>query len=66
MSVSAFLALLITREREAQRRRLLEADWAAYAKEGLDADYALAAQIEAAAESPLPFKTPARKRRGKA
>ena len=63
LRVNAFLTKLIEREREARRRRRLEADWVAFAGEGLDASFALAAQAEIAAEPPVPYRAAAPKPR---
>lgn len=71
LSVNAFLTGLLERERvEAHRRRLAQ-DWAAMAREGLDAEYALGAQAELVAErsqaysvgkeAPSVKRTPAKK-----
>ena len=58
LSVNAFLASLLERERRNQRKLRLARDWAAYAADGdaQDVDYALAAQAEIAAEEPVPYR----------
>lgn len=58
MSVNAWLAGLLERERQAERRRRLARDWEAYAAEGAaqDVEYALAAQRELAAEEAVPYR----------
>lgn len=57
MSVNAFLAGLLERERENARKQRLARDWAAYAADGdaQDVDYARAAQAEVAAEEAHPY-----------
>ena len=52
LSVNAFLAQLLERERAEARRRRLAQDWADYAADGpaQDVDYAVAAQSELVAE----------------
>jgi hypothetical protein len=68
LSVNAFLARLIEQEREARRRRRLGEDWAAYAREGLDAAFALEAQAERVSEVPIPYRVEPKgrpKRRGR-
>ena len=54
MSVNAFLAQLLEKERAEARRRRLANDWAAYAADGpaQDVGYALAAQSDCVAEPP--------------
>jgi hypothetical protein len=54
LSVNAFLAQLLEKERAEARRRRLAEDWAAYAADeaAQDVDYALAAQGEILAEPP--------------
>ena len=58
LSVNAFLTALLERERLAARQRQLARDWKAYAAEGAaqDVGYALPAQAELAAESPVPYR----------
>jgi hypothetical protein len=72
LSVNAYLAGLLERERLAARRQKLARDWAAYAAEegAQDVDYALAAQAQVAAEATYPYHeesrpTPDRKRKRK-
>ncbi len=52
LSVNAFLAELLRREREATARKRLAADWAAYAqdRQAQDVDYAFNAQAQVVAE----------------
>ena len=59
VSVNAFLAGLLERERRAARKRQLAKDWEAYAAEGnaQDVEWALPAQAEIAAEEPIPYRT---------
>ena len=66
MSVNAWLAGLLERERQAERRRRLARDWEAYAAEAAaqDVDYALEAQGQLAAEAPVPYRA-GRKAKGK-
>jgi predicted short-subunit dehydrogenase-like oxidoreductase (DUF2520 family) len=66
MSVNAFLARLLERERQAARKRRLAEDWQAYGAEGQlqDVAYALEAQSEIAAETPQPYRTGARRAQG--
>ena len=54
MSVNAFLAQLLEKERAEARRRRLANDWAAYAADeaAQDVSYAFAAQAECVAEPP--------------
>lgn len=69
MSVNAFLAGLLERERQNARRRRLAKDWAAYAADGeaQDVEYAFAAQAEVAAEEAHPYRAePKPGRKGKA
>jgi len=63
LSVNAYLAKLLERERQAERKRRLARDWAAYAADGSaqDVEYALGAQAELAAEDPVPYRAKARK-----
>jgi len=59
MSVNAFLAGLLERERRAARMRRLAMDWEAYATEGgnaQDVEWGLAAQAQVAAEDPVPYR----------
>jgi hypothetical protein len=58
MSVNAFLARLLERERRAERMHRLAKDWAAYAADGdaQDVEYAFSAQAEVAAEEPVPYR----------
>lgn len=68
MSVNAFLAGLLERERQDARKRRLAKDWAAYAADGdaQDVAYAFAAQAEAVAEEAIPFQVePKPRRKGK-
>ena len=64
MSVNAFLARLLERERRAERMRRLAKDWEAYAADGdaQEVEYALAAQAQVAAEEPIPYRA---ERKGK-
>jgi len=64
MSVNAYLAKLLERDRQAARKRRLAADWAAYAAEPetQDVEFAQAAQADIAAERPVPYR--ARKPKG--
>jgi hypothetical protein len=57
LSVNAFLAQLLERERREAHRRRLAKDWAVYGQEGEDVDYALAAQLEAVAEKSRAYVT---------
>ena len=69
LSVNAFLAGLLERERQNARRQRLAMDWAAYAADGdaQDVAYAFAAQAEIAAEADIPFRVePKPRRKGKA
>jgi hypothetical protein len=70
MSVNAFLARLLEQERQAARLRRLAKDWEAYAADGeaQEVAYAQAAQMELAAEEPVPYRAepkpaPGRKRK---
>jgi hypothetical protein len=65
MSVNSYLAGLLERERQAARHRRLAADWAAYAAEpeAQDVEFAFGAQADIAAETPLPYRAPGRRRR---
>lgn len=67
LSVNAYLAGLLERERRAARQRRLAADWAAYAaeSEAQDVGYALGAQADIAAEEPLPYRVPGKGRKGR-
>ena len=53
MSVNAFLAGLLERERQNARKQRLARDWAAYAADGdaQDVEYAFAVQAKVAAEA---------------
>ncbi|MDR3670964.1 MAG: hypothetical protein P4L36_08970 [Holophaga sp.] len=70
LSVNAFLSRLLERERQAARLRRLAKDWETYAADGdaQDVEYARAAQMELAAEEPVPYRAepgPAPVRKGK-
>ena len=64
LSVNAFLAQLLQRERTETRRRRLAQDWTAYATEALDQDVdcAVAAQreVDQPARDPAPGQRPLR------
>jgi hypothetical protein len=64
LSVNAYLAGLLERERQAARLRRLARDWEAYAGDGDDQDveYAFAAQARVAAEEAIPYRA---ERKGK-
>jgi hypothetical protein len=55
LSVNAFLAGLIERERAETHRRRLAQDWAALAREGQDVEYALSVQADLVAERPKAY-----------
>jgi predicted transcriptional regulator len=59
MSVNAYLARLLERERLAARKRRLAADWAAYAadQEAQDVEFALDGQADVAAERTIPYRS---------
>jgi len=61
LSVNAFLADLIERERRLLHRQRLAQDWAAYAQEDPGAEYALTAQGELAAERRAGYQAGSRK-----
>lgn len=65
MSVNAYLARLLERDKKAARERRLAADWAAYAAQpdAQDVDYALGAQADIAAERPVPYRVRAPRRK---
>lgn len=66
LSVNAFLAGLLAREREAAARRRLASDWAAYAQDAevQDVEYAFTAQSQAVAEpAARPYKAKAKPKR---
>jgi len=58
MSVNAYLARLLERERQAARRRQLARDWEALGAEAgsQEVEYALEAQAEIAAERASPYR----------
>jgi hypothetical protein len=58
LSVNAYLAGLLERERQAARLRRLARDWEAYAADGeaQDVEYAFTAQAGAAAEEVVPHR----------
>lgn len=58
LSVNAFLAQLLERERQAAHRAKLAMDWAAYAQEDQDVSYALGAQAEVLAERRISYAKP--------
>lgn len=68
LSINAYLVRLLTEWQEAERRRVLAADWAAYAQDApaQDVEYAAHAQAELAAETPVSYGQAKRRKAGRA